>query len=94
MNFMKKISGPKIICGDFNILPDTESVAILENGMRNLVKEFAIESTRTPLYRHYNNPDEPNFADYVFVSPDVNVMKFTVLPDVVSDHSPLLLEFT
>ncbi|HSE34638.1 MAG TPA: endonuclease/exonuclease/phosphatase family protein, partial [Candidatus Paceibacterota bacterium] len=79
---------------DFNILPDTESMSILENGMRNLVKEFGVESTRTPLYRHYSNPEEPNYADYVLVSPDVRVTRFEVLPDVVSDHSPLLLEFT
>jgi endonuclease/exonuclease/phosphatase family metal-dependent hydrolase len=94
MKFISEISGPKIVCGDFNILPDTESMAILEKGMRNLIKEFDVASTRTPLYRHYDNPEESNFADYILVSPDVKVTRFEVLPDVVSDHAPVLLEFT
>ncbi|MBI3632879.1 MAG: endonuclease/exonuclease/phosphatase family protein [Candidatus Vogelbacteria bacterium] len=91
--FMDRFDGPKILCGDFNLLPETESMLILEEGMRNLIKEFKIKSTRTPLYRHYANPTEPNFADYILVSPEVKVNKFEVLPDLASDHSPLYLEF-
>jgi hypothetical protein len=45
------------------------------------------------LYRHYDNPAEPNFADYILVSPEVVFESFRVLPDVVSDHSPLYMEF-
>lgn len=92
---MNRHDGPKVLCGDFNLLPATESVRILETeaGLRNLVVERGIASTRTPLYRHYGNPDEPNFADYVFASPDLAVKRFEVLPDVVSDHSPLFAEF-
>lgn len=91
--FMDDFNGPKILCGDFNLLPDTESMNILEDGMINLVKEFEIQSTRTPLYRHYANPNEPNFADYILVSPDVNIKEFEVLSDLASDHAPLYLEF-
>lgn len=91
--FLDSFKIPRIICGDFNLLPETESVKILEKGMRNLINEFKVESTRTPLYRHYNNPDEPNFADYIFTSQDVEIQKFEVLPDIASDHAPLLLEF-
>ena len=91
--FLDDFKGPKILCGDFNLLPDTESMLILEDGMRNLVKEYKIDSTRTPLYRHYTNPAEPNFADYILVSPEVNVKKFEVLPDLAYDHAPLCLEF-
>lgn len=83
----------KVLCGDFNLLPETQSVRILEQGMCNLVRENSVQGTRTVLYRHYDNPNEPNFADYVFVSPEVRVRDFEVLPDIVSDHSPLYLEF-
>ena len=39
-------------------------------------------------------PDFQKFADYVFVSPDVNVESFSV-PDIdISDHMPLVLEFS
>ena len=91
--FVARFKLPTIVCGDFNLLPETESVRILEEGMVNLIREHKIESTRTPLYRHYTNPAEPNFADYIFVSPDIKVQRFEVLPDLASDHSPLLLDF-
>ncbi len=87
--YMDSITGKKILCGDFNLRPDTESVSILEDGMRNLIKEYAITSTRTSLYTK-----SEKFADYIFVSPEMTVLDFKVLPDEVSDHSPLFIEFT
>lgn len=88
-------AGPKVLCGDFNLLPETESVRVLEEeaGLRNLVVERGVPSTRTPLYRHYADAAEPNFADYVMPSRDLEVKRFEVLPDLVSDHSPLYAEF-
>lgn len=88
--------GSKVLCGDFNLLPDTRSVRILEEeaGLRNLVVERGVPSTRTPLYRHYADPAEPNFADYVMPSRDLAVKRFEVLPDIVSDHAPLYAEFS
>ena len=59
-----------------------------EAGLRNLVSEFGVLSTRTRLYAR---PER--FADYVFVSPGIDVQNFGVLPDEVSDHAPLALEF-
>ncbi len=57
-------------------------------GLRNLIKEYGITSTRTSFY---TKPEK--FADYMLVSPGVEVKDFKVLPDEVSDHSPLYLEF-
>lgn len=87
---LDKTAGPKILCGDFNLTIDTQSLLMLEEGgaMINLVREKGISSTRT---HHYTKPVK--FADYMLVSPDIKVTDFKVLPDVVSDHSPLLLEF-
>ncbi len=76
------------MCGDFNLLPDTQSIQILEDtGLRNLIKETGVTSTRTS---HYTKPEK--FADYAFVSKNLNIKEFKVLPDEVSDHSPLCLE--
>jgi endonuclease/exonuclease/phosphatase family metal-dependent hydrolase len=88
-------AGAKVLSGDFNLLPDTESVRILERRakLRNLVVEHGIASTRTSWYRHYGKLNEPNFADYVMPSHDLAVKHFEVLPDVVSDHAPLYAEF-
>ncbi len=86
--FMDKHPGEKILCGDFNLDPDTNSFRMMGEGLRDLIKENGIESTRS---HHYDG--EKRWADYVLVSPGVHVEKFEVLQDVVSDHLPLLLEF-
>jgi endonuclease/exonuclease/phosphatase family metal-dependent hydrolase len=83
-----KAKGKVILVGDFNLEPNTESVAILEKGMRNLIKESGVTSTRS---HHYTKPVK--FADYAIVSNDLDVERFEVLQDPVSDHLPLLLEF-
>lgn len=82
------LSGKKILCGDFNLLPDTESLRIAGEGMRDLITEYGVTSTRSSLY------EKPiKLADYIFVSPDVTVDDFNVLPDEVSDHLALALTF-
>lgn len=89
IKFMKGGKGGKILCGDFNMRPDNASTMLLEKDLRNLVKEHKLGSTRTKLY----DGDE-RFADYIFVSKDVKVSRFEALDDVVSDHMPLLVEFS
>jgi len=86
--FLDKINGAKILCGDFNLLPETKSLKILETGMKNLIKEYGIKSTRSHFYEKSDK-----FADYVLVSPEINVKDFKVLPEAISDHLPLMLEF-
>jgi endonuclease/exonuclease/phosphatase family metal-dependent hydrolase len=89
LDFLERRREPFVLCGDFNLAPDTRSLKILEAaGLRNLVAEFGVTSTRTSLY---TRPER--VADYVFVSPGVDVRAFRVLPDEVSDHAPLMLEF-
>ncbi|MDO8536953.1 MAG: hypothetical protein Q7R94_01760 [bacterium] len=92
--FLAKEDGAKILCGDFNLLPSTKSISVLEENMRNLIAEFNIERTRSKLSPWWGKEGFQKFADYVFVSQDVRVMNFSV-PDVdVSDHLPLVLEFS
>lgn len=89
IDFTKTVSNPLLFCGDFNLLPETESLQMIEHelGLRNLIKEYNINSTRTHLY---TKPEK--FADYVFVSPEVTVAALKVLPEVVSDHVALYAE--
>jgi len=89
IRFMNMFDCPKILAGDFNLLPDTESIKMIEAaGLRNLIKEYGITSTRTQIYKK-----EHRFADYVFISPEIKVKEFKVLPDEVSDHSPVYIDF-
>lgn len=80
--------GGRILCGDLNLEPDTESMTILNRGNRNLIEEYGITSTRSPAY---GGPVK--LADYVIASPEVGVKSFNVMSEVVSDHLPLCLEF-
>ena len=84
-----QLTCPVVLVGDFNLMPDTQSIQIIEDvGMINLVKKYGVTSTRTELYT------KPwRFADYIFVSKGITVKDFRVLPDVVSDHSPLFIDF-
>lgn len=86
--FMSTVNNRKILCGDFNLRPDTQSLKIISDGMHDLINVYNITSTRTSYY-----PKEEKFADYVFTSPDINVKSFSVLKDEVSDHAPLLIDF-
>ena len=52
-----------------------------------MIKEYNITSTRTKIYQKLDK-----YADYFFISPELNIKSFEVLSDQVSDHSSLLLE--
>lgn len=92
--FLKGQQGAKILVGDFNLLPQTQSIKMLESNMRNLIKEFNIAKTRSSLSPFFGRSGFQKFADYAFISPDVRVTNFQV-PDVnISDHLPMILEFS
>ncbi len=86
--FFEGIGHKKIICGDFNLVPDGNAMELLEKDMRNLIKQYGITSTRS---KHY--PKDEQFADYVLVSEDIEVENFQTEQVEVSDHLPLLIEF-
>lgn len=89
VTFLKTLSGEIVLCGDFNLKPDTESLKIIEEfGFRNLIREYGVTSTRTSLYKK-----EERFADYMLVTSGVKVLDFKVLPDEVSDHNAMFVEF-
>jgi len=82
--FLDSVNIPVVLCGDFNLRPDTKSMSLLETRLRNLVKEYGVISTRSEFYK---KPEK--FADYVLVSKDLKVEKFVVPEVSVSDHLPL-----
>lgn len=88
ISFIKKLEGEVVLMGDFNLLPETESLLMFEKaGLINLIKQHQVSSTRTRFYKK-----SEKFADYIFVSEGVVVKEFKVLPEEVSDHSPLYIE--
>ena len=91
-NFFDNYSCKKILCGDFNLRPETQSISTLEENFKNLVKEYGIATTRTHFYKDADKYND-HIADYIFVSSDIKVEDFRVLNNVVSDHLPLVIEF-
>lgn len=71
-----------IFGGNFRLDPNTDALYRLEGAgsssppLRNLIREYGKEGTKTTLHPHPE--DGPHFGDYVLVSQEVNVTNFTV----------------
>lgn len=89
VQFVAEPDDPIVVCGDFNVLPGSETFDILgEPGLVDLVTMRGFKDTRTSFY------EKPaRLADYMLVNDRVGVERFDVIetPEV-SDHRPLLLE--
>jgi len=82
----------KILVGDFNLMPETESIRILDHQLIDLIKQYDIKRTRSKISPFFGTKDEQKYADFSFVS-KVNVINFQVPEVEVSDHLPMILEF-
>lgn len=87
-------AGAKILVGDFNLLPETQSIKIFEQDMKNLIKAFEIQRTRSKESPFFGKSNFQKFADYTFVSTDIRVENFQVPRVEISDHLPMILEFS
>jgi hypothetical protein len=88
MTLLSQIASPQddiVLAGDFNILPESETLAIFAGwGLRDLAGQ---QDTRTALY-----PKAIRHANYMLVTASVDVKSFEVPANpVVSDHRPLIL---
>lgn len=90
-DFGLETKGGVIICGDFNLFPETNSIKVLNHEFRNLCNEFNIKSTR-PETNELSNKSR-NVVDYIFTNEKIKVNNFEVINSNVSDHLPLILEF-
>lgn len=85
-----RLDMPTILCGDFNLLPETNSIQMLSGPYKNLISEYKITNTRTS---HYKKTAQA-YADYTFVK-DVTVKGFSVPAEPeISDHRLMALDFT
>jgi len=91
LKLAQEVSTPVIICGDFNLFPDTESIKLVSSKYTSLIDTYHIKTTR-PLSNELNQSAR-NVVDYVFTSKDILVKDFQVIDSSVSDHLPLVLDF-
>lgn len=78
-----------VICGDFNVEPNSQTLSILSDaGMTELVTGRGFKGTRNTQYKKPGR-----FADYMLINREDAVESFDVVYDPeVSDHCPLILE--
>jgi endonuclease/exonuclease/phosphatase (EEP) superfamily protein YafD len=91
---LKGEANPVIVGGDFNLSPEAESVKMFAaTGYQDLISRHQIKTTRNRLaWERY--PDKIQYyADYVFLSPDLQMRSFAVPENEASDHLPLIVEF-
>jgi endonuclease/exonuclease/phosphatase family metal-dependent hydrolase len=89
---IKKIIGlPTIIIGDINLLPESESIQLLNKHFTNLIDKYNIMSTRPQLMKGFDKGEL--VVDYAFVNGLIDIKKFEVPNIDISDHLPLVLEF-
>lgn len=91
LNYASSFKGKVIICGDFNLFPETPSIKVFEKDFTNLIDRFKVKTTRPSSNELSGN--RRNVVDYVFVSSNLKVNNFKVLDRDVSDHLPLVLDF-
>lgn len=82
---LKNSREPVIVVGDFNLLKGFKEID-------SLVKEGKLHSAN-----ENHQPTFPSWGprkelDFFLVSPPIKIKNFKVLPDIVSDHLPILLE--
>jgi len=87
-DYIKQLSGPVILTGDFNLSPKCESLEVLNAELKNLCILNNVQTTRNELSKK-----AIQVCDYIFTNDLVKVNSFEVEDMVVSDHQGLLLDF-
>lgn len=86
-DYIKKLDGPIILTGDFNLSPDSNSLKPINNLLKNLPVEHKVKTTRNFLTH------KQEVCDFIFINDMVKEKHFEVSEKVVSDHAALVLEF-
>ena len=93
LKFMKSISAPFVLCGDFNPDPDQPLVQKMNKLARNLTSEYHITNTLNPRTHRAKVLFPPGVAvDYIYISNDLKVKNFSVIEEDISDHLGLTAE--
>src|SRR6185369_3399862 len=89
INYIKQVSSPFILSGDFNLDPEQPTIKKLSTLARNLIKENNITNTlnpRTHGIKHLLAEGLEIAVDYIFTSNDLGVKEFSVIEEDLSDH--------
>lgn len=85
INLKKRVKGPFILAGDFNVIPNTKSIRILNQHYGNMTKKFSIITTL---------PGKKIMAiDNYFINHKIKPLALQTYQTTISDHLPILFEF-
>jgi len=85
------VTGPLIVCGDFNVNPTSPAMRPLDQvALRNLTVEHALDSTLSTA----SSVPVPVVCDYILVNNEVQVKSFSMTEELISDHKALVMEFS
>ena len=93
---LEKMSGiaPAALCGDFNVDEGTQTIANLSAALVNV---FAPDRRKSSFNLDHKAPGTgygTAVVDFVFTTPDVTTLTHRQPEDDVTDHRPLVCEFT
>jgi len=92
LNYLRDLSGPKILVGDWNEGPDSPAVMAVRQEMVDVVASCTEPGVRHDEVGHGGVDGyhiKPR-VDYIFTSPDIRIEGFEVLPSPASDHFPVI----
>lgn len=82
---------PCIVCGDLNLLPNTQSIKMIDEHLTDIIKVYNVKSTRPTFDDGLDRGDMVN--DYIFVNDHIKVNNFKIIEKSYSDHMGLELDF-
>lgn len=95
INIIKKKSKSFVFTGDLNATPSSYVIKKICQYLKNAGPDFQEKTwTTRPFDYHGFQEDKLNWRlDYVFTSPDVQVIKAEIIKTTLSDHLPILIRF-
>lgn len=87
LSYADELEGAVIICGDFNLSPESKSIKLIDAKYANLSTKYNLKTTRSGLT--YKN----EVCDYIFVNDNVIINDFSMNTSIISDHNSLILDF-
>lgn len=79
---------PLIFAGDFNVVPESPAMRPLDGLLKDVIASYAIKTTLSSI----KNLDNI-VCDHVMVNEAINVENLYTRDEIVSDHTPLILDF-
>jgi endonuclease/exonuclease/phosphatase (EEP) superfamily protein YafD len=82
---LRDVSGPLVLCGDLNVVPESRAMRVFDGWLDDVVAHSGAKTTLSGI-----NVDRDVVCDHILVNDRVAVKDFKVDTVIVSDHYPLV----